>query len=202
MTPLHKAHKRGTSSSDWQKAYQAVKHDRALNLHSANIGNLLKAMGALYILNIYYRNAEFKEVADSNGSSIDWSLGSELFTVKVSPERNGVSSDGQYSKKPDYDECIYLIKHTDKTVKVVADLMQQMNKEVSDQALNAVTQSVTNIVKAGKIKDQDELSAKIRASYEEQRKAASDRFLSKKKFEFRDAFMGLKYEAVLNKNQF
>ena len=27
LRPLHKAHKRGTSSSDWNKAYQAVKHN-------------------------------------------------------------------------------------------------------------------------------------------------------------------------------
>lgn len=202
LAPLHKAHKRGTSSSDWQKAYQAVKHDRALNLHSANIGNLIKAMGALYILNVYYRGTEFEEVSDVNGSSIDWSLGSELFSVKISPERNGVSSSGLYSKKADYDECIYLIKHTDKTAKVVADLIQKMNKESNDQAINAVTQSITSLVNKGEIKDNDELKAKVQLTFEEQRKAATNRFISTKKIEFRDALLGLKYEAVLNKNQF
>lgn len=202
LAPLHKAHKRGTSSSDWQKAYQAVKHERPLNLHSANIGNLIKAMGALYILNVYYRGTEFEDVSDVNGSSIDWSLGSELFSVKISPERNGVSSDGLYSKKADYDECIYLIKHTDKTAKVVADLIQKMNKESNDQAINAVTQSITSLVNKGQIKDNDELKAKVQSTFEEQRKAATNRFISTKKIEFRDALLGLKYEAVLNKNQF
>ena len=32
LRPLHKAHKRGTSSSDWNKAYQAVKHNRVKEL--------------------------------------------------------------------------------------------------------------------------------------------------------------------------
>ena len=32
LTPLYKANKRGESGSDWKKAYQAVKHNRSLNL--------------------------------------------------------------------------------------------------------------------------------------------------------------------------
>lgn len=45
LKPLHKSFKRGTSSSDWQKAYQAVKHDRSHNLKSGNLRNLILAMG-------------------------------------------------------------------------------------------------------------------------------------------------------------
>lgn len=56
LTPLHKAYKRGTSGSKWKQAYQAVKHDRKRALKKANIGNLLHALGALYILNLYYRD--------------------------------------------------------------------------------------------------------------------------------------------------
>ena len=32
LTPLKKANKRGSSSSDWLRAYQAIKHNRAANL--------------------------------------------------------------------------------------------------------------------------------------------------------------------------
>ncbi|MBM6733527.1 hypothetical protein H6G85_11845 [Megasphaera stantonii] len=56
LTPLHKAYKRGTSGSKWKQAYQAVKHDRRNSLKKANIKNLLHALGALYILNLYYRD--------------------------------------------------------------------------------------------------------------------------------------------------
>ena len=87
LCPLHKAYKRGTSSSKWQIAYQAVKHDRVNNQKSGNIGNLLLALGALYILNIYYRGANFPNVTDETASNIDWGLGSELFSVKISPEK-------------------------------------------------------------------------------------------------------------------
>lgn len=56
ITPLHKAHKRGTSGSKWKQAYQAVKHDRKKSLKKASIENLLHALAALYILNLYYRD--------------------------------------------------------------------------------------------------------------------------------------------------
>lgn len=56
LIPLHKANKRGTSGSKWKQAYQAVKHDRRKTLKKATIGNLLHAMGALYILNLYYKD--------------------------------------------------------------------------------------------------------------------------------------------------
>ena len=110
LKPLHKAFKRGTSSSKWQQAYQAVKHDRINNLKKGNIGNLLLALGALYILNIYYRDTKFESVADKDASNIDWGLGSEIFSVKVSHESGGASNDKIYVKKSDYDECIYLVK--------------------------------------------------------------------------------------------
>ena len=59
LTPLHKAHKRGTSSSRWQQAYQAVKHYRTKSIEKATIDNLLNALGALYVLNLYYADESF-----------------------------------------------------------------------------------------------------------------------------------------------
>ena len=52
--PLKKAHNR--KGTDWEKAYQALKHDRYSSFCYGTIKNLLHALGALYLLNIYYRN--------------------------------------------------------------------------------------------------------------------------------------------------
>ena len=57
LTPLEKSNQRG--KCQWKKAYQAIKHNRAISLKQANIKNLLNALGALYILNLYYRNDSF-----------------------------------------------------------------------------------------------------------------------------------------------
>jgi len=59
LHPLRKSNKRGTSGSKWKRAYQALKHDRYGSLKQGTIENLLNALGALYILNIYYADDNF-----------------------------------------------------------------------------------------------------------------------------------------------
>ncbi len=78
LTPLNKANKRGSSSADWAKAYQAVKHDRSKNLQKASIKNLIRALAALYLLNIYNRND--KDVLNETKNN-DLSFGSNIFSV-------------------------------------------------------------------------------------------------------------------------
>ena len=78
LKPLHKANKRGSSGSNWKKAYQALKHDRIHSLKMANIGNLISAMGALYILNLYYKDDVFD--LDKEGN-FDSRVGSDIFSA-------------------------------------------------------------------------------------------------------------------------
>jgi len=82
LTPLHKAHKRGTSGSKWKQAYQAVKHDRRNSLKKASIENLLHALGALYILNLYSRD-ERTDIGRVylNDHNFDSRVGSEIFSA-------------------------------------------------------------------------------------------------------------------------
>ena len=82
LTPLHKAHKRGTSGSKWKQAYQAIKHDRRYSLEKASIENLLYALGALYILNLYYRD-ERTDIGRVylNDHNFDNRVGSEVFSA-------------------------------------------------------------------------------------------------------------------------
>lgn len=64
----------------WKKAYQAVKHDRTGSLSAGNIGNLIRAMAALYVLNLYKKEDNPEEQA--SGGTFDMSRGSDLFSVK------------------------------------------------------------------------------------------------------------------------
>lgn len=57
IKPLKNAYKR--KGTNWEKAYQALKHDRYSSIHYATIRNLIHALGALYLLNIYYRDISF-----------------------------------------------------------------------------------------------------------------------------------------------
>lgn len=81
MYPLRKANKRSTSGADWAKAYQAVKHNRSLNLSKGNIKHLLRASAALFLLNLYYRDDVFE--LSSNNTNTFTEKFSEIFDVKV-----------------------------------------------------------------------------------------------------------------------
>lgn len=80
--PLHKAYKRGSSGSNWKKAYQAVKHNRSQNYKSANMINCLQALGALFILNLYLKDDEIYYGSEQNHKEIDLNFDSKIFTPK------------------------------------------------------------------------------------------------------------------------
>ena len=199
LTPLRKAHQRGSSSSKWQQAYQAVKHDRINNLKKGSIGNLIQALGALYILNIYYRNASFDNLADKEASNIDWGLGSNIFSVKVSHETSSVAINKIYVKKSDFDECIYLVKHTDKSANALMDVMKSVNKQIQDEIVSMVSGDRAfnndNLL-SDKVGDNSPNSSDQLIS------EASKRVLDKEKYTIHDAYQKLRFEAVLNKNQY
>lgn len=80
LTPLYKSYKRGTSGSKWKQAYMNVKHDRKNTLQKyATVGNLISAMAALFLLNVYFAEDSLKEKRPS--TIFDGSFGSEVFTV-------------------------------------------------------------------------------------------------------------------------
>ena len=114
LTPLKKANKRGSSSSKWLIAYQAVKHNRNNSLSKGNLKNLIEALAGLYVLNIYYKDLEFLLGRDHNGTNFDSSLGSSLFSVEVHTNEDvEFSLDNRlYKKNANYDECIYIIEPT------------------------------------------------------------------------------------------
>lgn len=122
LTPLHKAYKRGSSGSKWKQAYQAVKHDRINSLKKASIENLLQALGALYILNLYFKD-ETIDIGRVYMSERDFdnSVGSDIFSVlsykatmllmsSQMDDRNIEQQNGS-----DLDKSIYIIKYNDKS---------------------------------------------------------------------------------------
>lgn len=122
LTPLHKSHKRGISGSRWKQAYQAVKHDRHNSLKKANIENLLHALGALYILNLYYRD-ERTDIGRVylNDHNFDSRAGSEIFSAHyfnatcLSMNLNMNDSCINPSLGDELDKSIYIIKYDDKS---------------------------------------------------------------------------------------
>ncbi len=81
LRPLKDCNKQGNGR--WKKAYQAVKHNRVGSIESGNIANLIRAMAALFVLNIYYRNERYDAGTFMNGTPFDTRLGSDIFAVEL-----------------------------------------------------------------------------------------------------------------------
>lgn len=122
LTPLAKCNIRGKGK--WKCAYQNVKHNRIKSLKKATIENLLYAMGALYILNLYYKDQKIDigRVYQSD-HDFDNRVGSNIFsvccyratTLSMSPHMGDhciVTEHGDELNK-----AIYIIKYDDKSFK-------------------------------------------------------------------------------------
>lgn len=123
ILPLHKAFKRGTSGSKWKQAYQAVKHDRKESLKSATIRNLLYALGALYILNLYYKDERIDIGRVYLGDNdFDSRAGSEIFSTfsyKATSlsVRKHLDDNCILTPNNQIDESIFIVKYDDKSIR-------------------------------------------------------------------------------------
>ena len=120
LRPLKNAHKR--SGTFWEKAYQAVKHDRFISLKDGNVKALLHSMAALYLLNLYYRNdswvVKYQELSKS-----DFSMGSSIFAVKQ-PEVGQL----WYGNNPIASESPYVVRYQAEDYKRI-EAMQKADSE-------------------------------------------------------------------------
>ena len=126
LTPLRKSFKRGTSGSKWKQAYQAVKHERTKSSKKATIENLINSMGALFILNLYYKDDSTKS-NDFNvrNKEFDVRAGSDVFSV-FCYNASSISMTTHFNDNcicnftnNDLDRCIYITKHTDESIRTM-----------------------------------------------------------------------------------
>ena len=135
-------------------AYQAVKHNRTFNLSKGNIKNLLRAMGALYLLNLYYR-ADIFDVFENNSTIFADSL-SELFNIKVHNWIGDSNTKESYVKQIDFEECTFLIKWTNEYKKQWSEFVSEQGKSLKDMIFNhpRVKQHISdNLTDNGKLKE-------------------------------------------------
>lgn len=131
LTPLSNAHKR--SKTYWAKAYQAVKHDRYNSLHFGNIKALLHAMGALFLLNIYYRDVKL-HAKYLEFHKLDMSFGSKVFTLEVPHQNNvtGIINGENYKGKIlKSTKSPYIAKYTDAACKQIMEARQKYLDDIN-----------------------------------------------------------------------
>jgi len=124
LKPLKNAHKR--QGNYWEKAYQAVKHDRYLSLQKGNVKAFLHALAALYLLNLYYRNdtwvTKYQDI-----SKIDYSLGSSIFMVKPP-----VAEQLWYGNNPTISESPYIVRYQDSEYQRIKEIQNNEKMELNE----------------------------------------------------------------------
>lgn len=117
LRPLKDAHKR--QGTYWERAYQAVKHDRYGSMCCGNVKALIQAMAALYLLNVYYRNEKWI-ISFQNVNKQDYSLGSSLFAVKA-PKAGQL----WYGNKPEKSDSPFVVSYKDEDYKRIEEIQQK-----------------------------------------------------------------------------
>lgn len=128
LKPLKKAHKR--QGTYWEKAYQAVKHDRYSSLHNGNVKAFIHALAALYLLNLYYRNdswiTKYQDI-----SKLDYSMGSAIFTVKPP-----VANQLWHGNSPAISESPYVVNYQDADYQRIKEMQRHEEQELNDYWIN------------------------------------------------------------------
>ncbi len=197
LRPLHKAHKRGTSSSDWNKAYQAVKHNRVKELSKGNLKNFLHGLAALYVLNLYYRDEKYTNLLSTDKINVNSSFGSSLFAVKIHKE-NGLRADGIYTKNADYAECVYIEDYEPKSKQVAMDAMTAMSAYQRRETIAELDKAIRERAGRGETVTQEWVDQEMANVYEKIF-PIKDYKLGK---QITDGLGQLRYNVVLNKKQY
>lgn len=192
FSPLRNAHK---GETNWQKAYQAVKHNRVENLCRANIMVLVRIMAALYLLNIYYKDEAIIELGRYMAKDrFDNRLGSDLFSVKYSKALSfNKDKDISWKLIPcSKDESIYIIKFTDRSYK---ELHKAHYSDYDTYQEIAVSQQVVDYLKNNPDKSFNNINAVLMEI------GGIDLVIQKTPHEFGNALHDASTQAILNKNQ-
>lgn len=95
------------SEEDYYSTYNAIKHDRLKNISKATVYTLVRALGALYVLNIYFRNDKIQLKDDYYAAHVDRTFGSEVFSVEIAPCKDIVALSSEKDIIPE--QCTYKI---------------------------------------------------------------------------------------------
>lgn len=199
LTPLNKANKRGTSGSDWKKAYQAVKHNRTHDLRKGNLKNLIRALAALFLLNIYFKSEMFDLKKDSTASEFDTRLGSEIFSIKLHMH-SSISINKKYTKKDDFDQCIYFTNVTEESSQIMADAMKNMQEKVNALTNNHLIKTIENALSEGIKLPAENAQKTIEKIISSEKKKIGSEFIIQASRSELQCIKNMDYEALINCN--
>lgn len=169
----------------WNVAYQGLKHNREAEFCKANIENFIRALGALFLLNVYLRNETPIPVNDQLNIKFDCSMGSEIFALRVYKQLGFI--DSEEKKSHENPECALVLAMSSESEETMRTVQERINTEFRE-AVRAQLQDRAE--KIGGVTEQDavEISELLRIP-----------FLRKHSQEVHEATRKITYELRLNK---
>lgn len=193
LTPLHKSNKRGSSSADWCKAYQAVKHNRVKELKKANIKHFQRALAALYILNLYFKDEKINYIYNGKEHIHDFSFGSKIFSV-LKPNNTGVTAVGTFHTGKDFEKHIFVAIPDKEKYKEMVNLLNEQNDTIQRELIL----ELENEIKKGMLKlDQGCISELLKDRHIK----IKNNIIQKNGYNLARKMMDLSYTIELNKKQ-
>lgn len=201
--PLKNANKMGQCK--WKCAYQAVKHSRNDNLEKGNLENFIHSLAALYLLNLYYKDLSINIGNDDKGSTIDKTCGSMVFSVDCNIGID-ISTNSFVAKGPNYEECTLVLHALESDKEKVKGILSNKTKDLVIE-----TRRIRNYLALQSVANDDVSSHKIFSQFSKEKISELDALAQKQASEMvnkrygpllSEAMAEMKYEVVVNKNQF
>ncbi len=128
----------GKMTYSWNNAYQNLKHDRVNSMAFGNLKYLFDILAALFVLNIYYKNAVIQLGKDKDGMSFPANMGSSIFSIEFVPLPHLGSNNPNFGYvKPDkFDSCIYYIDFSEDTEKIYKESVHKFSERISELCSN------------------------------------------------------------------
>lgn len=140
--------------NNFYSAYNAIKHDRAKNFEKyATIHYMLRALGALYLLNLYYREEAFSNL--KNNYKLDYSLGSNIFAFNAN------------MLKPQYPIKKYALKFEELEALYIIKPVLESYREYYKEFDGILTKQKNKIKSLGYKPEKDENGEDVEISYNE-----------------------------------
>lgn len=201
LCPLHKAYKR--SGAKWNKAYQAVKHDRKNSLKQGKIEHLISALGALFILNIYYIDEKIELGATITPNEMfDNRMGSEIFAVTYTDTTIDIQIGGSMTDSAISDEVREKLKSSICTIKFTDVAWKNINKAIEEDS-QKIQDSLMKLDSFKKYCVENPEKIRTEHLIVLANKFLGDDYISRNYLyrQFGNALIGAKKEIIINKNQ-
>lgn len=123
----------------WHHAYNMIKHDRTKNFKHANLENLITALAALFLLNVFHKGKEYNSIDDGDINGIMEKIRtiSDTFEIDAGVD---INSAPYVKEKPDSfldpagfcrisaPYCVYIIQYNQKIKTQHDDFMDGIEK--------------------------------------------------------------------------